>query len=500
MKKQTINKTLKKAMATLSVLLILVTAMCITVMAEDVPVTPEIISKNVSFDDNLHLYFAVPADGIDAANITLNVYEDAAGKNELQTPRSPALNKKDGTYLYNVNGTSCYVFRTIGIAPKEADKTIYVQAVNTVDGEEYKSEIVGYNIVTYLNEMLYKREFINATSGKALTQKNLYLNTLDYCSWAQDLFLNYNDSDSSNDVPLFNEYNYVYVKDGTVDGKESGLYLDDAEATLAAVNASGKQWEITKYIDGVAKVSNLKLGEKLIVDAPMTLKLVDDAEAAMKGTIGFDSADDLTNNSLVVNYTGTAWENNLVKMTTDGASTVAERFRIKPTGTNKGMDTFVFEADITIDNTNADTKPNGTIYFGAYNRDASNAGAFLAGGKLASLVMTSSSNKVGVYIPAAPADAFTGSQQAGEKLSFKARYTYQYVTATADVAAYANITLEIVDASGATLQSVSMALTTNVFTPDECLAFEMNANSAMSGVIYIDNASFYQTGNALNAE
>ena len=99
MKKRTINKALKTAIATLSVLLVLISAMCVTVMAEDTSVTPEIVSKNVSFDDNLHMYFAVPAEGIDVSNITLKVYEDAAGQNELQTPRTPAVNKDDGTYI-----------------------------------------------------------------------------------------------------------------------------------------------------------------------------------------------------------------------------------------------------------------------------------------------------------------------------------------------------------------------------------------------------------------
>ena len=497
MKRQTIKKSTKTAIVVFSLLVVLVAALCTTVMANDAPVTPRVISKNVSFDDNLHIYFAVPAEGIDISNIKLNVYEDAEGKNELQTPRSPAFDTKNNTYIYNVNGTPCYIFRTIGIAPKEADKTIYVQAVNTVDGEEYKSEIVGYNILTYLNEMLYKNGFITETEGKALVQRNLYLDTLDYCSRAQDLFVNYKDNDSTNDVPLFNEYNYVYVEDGAVNGNKHGLFLDEAEVTLAAVNAGGKQWEITKYIDGVATVSNLKLGENLIVDAPMTLKLVDDAEAAMKGAIRFDSADDLTNNSLVVNNTGTTWENGKVKMTTDGASTVAERFRIKPTGTNTGMDTLVFEADITIDNSDATAKPNGSIYFAPYNRDASNSSAFVAGGKLPSLSMNSSTNTVAVYLGGA---SFTGSSQVGESLNIKVRYTYQYVPATADAAACANIKLEMLDANGTTLQSVSITATDKVWTPDQCLAFEMNANSAMTGVVYIDNVSFYQTGNVLSAE
>ena len=494
MKKQTINKALKTAIATLSVLLVLVAAMCINVMAEDTPVTPEIISKNVSFDDNLHLYFAVPAEGIDVANITLNVYEDADGQNEIQTPRSPAVNKNDGTYIHNVNGVSCYIFRTIGIAPKEADKVIYVQAVNTVDGEEYKSEIVGYNIVTYLNEMLYKKGYITATSGKALTQKNLYLNTLDYCSWAQDLFLNYNDSDAENDAPLFNEYHYVYVKDGTVDGEDSGFYLNNEEATLVATNAGNKQWEITKYVDGVATVSTLALDKKLTVDASMTIKLVDDAEAVMKGTVRFDSADNLSDFSLVAMKAGAVWDNGKVKLTGDGTGSVTERFRVYPTGANSGKDTIVFEADVTIDNTIDSAKPNGIIYLSPLS--VTTSGSTAVGTKI-SLQFTSSKNQANVYLNNG---SYSGSSQVGTNLSFKIRYTYQYIAATADTAASAFCILEFLDADGNVLNSVSTTTTSAIKTPDECLTFEMCANSNFSGVIYIDNVAYYQTGNALSAE
>ena len=169
------KKTTKIFMCAMAVILAFAASCVIAFAADEAPKTPEIISKNVSFDDNLHLYYAVPAEGIAKENITLNVYEDAEGEIELQTPRTPVINNEDGSYIYDVNGTDCYIFRTIGIAPKEADKTIYVQAVNTVDGEEYKSEIVEYNIVTYLNEMLYKKGFVTKTEGKALVQKNLYL-------------------------------------------------------------------------------------------------------------------------------------------------------------------------------------------------------------------------------------------------------------------------------------------------------------------------------------
>ena len=252
------NKLIKIISLVLSLVLIVSSATALFTSAEaDTEVTPEVISKNASFDDNIHLYFAVASEGIEKENISLKVYSDAEGTVELQTPRTPEAETE------NVHGTECYIFRTLGIAPKNADSKIYVQAVNTVGGTEYKGDIVEYSVLDYLYEMLYKDGFIEAKSGIALTQKNLYLSTLEYCAYAQDFFINYKDNDSTNDVPLFTDYAYVAVKDGTVDGKKQATYLKSAsaEVTLATDAATeGMIWEVTEYEEnGLAKISEVEL-------------------------------------------------------------------------------------------------------------------------------------------------------------------------------------------------------------------------------------------------
>lgn len=484
MKKLVFNKKAKTIVAVLAMLILVVAATCVSAGAEQTALTPEIISKNVSFDDNLHLYFAVPAEGIDVSNITLKVYEDAAGQNELQTPRTPAVNKDDGTYIYNINGTPCYIFRTIGIAPKEADKVIYVQAVNTVDGEEYKSDIVGYNIVTYLNEMLYKKGYITASSGKALTQKNLYLNTLDYCSWAQDLFLNYNDSDSENDVPLFNEYNYIYVDGGTVDGEAYGFYLDGETANLAAENADNKMWEVTKYVNGVAVVSELGIGNPLTVDENMTVKLVVDESAAAKGTIRLNSADELADTSKFAMMFSAAWENGKIKVTADPTANT-ERVRIYPTGTQTGKNTLVFEADMSVD----PSQLNGILYFRPLL--ATTSGSTGTGVQM-SLNAQSSGNKISVYCNGAEYSGKALVGEAGKMLEFTVRYTYEYTPAVGDTAASAKCTLEMIDiATGDLIHSATITTATCVAS-DSVLTFEVYANSSLGGTFYLDNLALYQ--------
>lgn len=481
---KTTKTSVKIILSAIAFALVFAASCVITFAASAEPVTPEIISKNVSFDDNLHLYFAVPAEGIDVSNITLKVYEDAAGQNELQTPRTPAVNKDDGTYIYNINGTPCYIFRTIGIAPKEADKVIYVQAVNTVDGEEYKSDIVGYNIVTYLNEMLYKKGYITASSGKALTQKNLYLNTLDYCSWAQDLFLNYNDSNSENDVPLFNEYNYIYVDGGTVDGEAYGFYLDGETANLAAENTDNKMWEVTKYINGAAVVSELSIGDPLTVDENMTVKLVVDESAAAKGTIRLNSADELSDTSKFAMRVGTSWENGKIKVVCDPTANT-ERVRIYPTGTQSGKNTLVFEADISVD----PSQLNGILYFRPLLATTSGSNGT---GVQMSMQAQSSKNQVNLYLSGSTVTGSALVGEAGKMLNFTIRYTYEYTPAEGEVAASALCTLEIVNSTtGETIQSLSKATETCV-APDSVLTFETWANGALSGTFYIDNLALYQ--------
>ena len=484
MKKLVFNKKAKTIVAVLAMLILVVAVTCVSAGAEQTTLTPEIISKNVSFDDNLHLYFAVPAEGIDVSNITLKVYEDAAGQNELQTPRTPAVNKDDGTYIYNINGTPCYIFRTIGIAPKEADKVIYVQAVNTVEGEEYKSDIVGYNIVTYLNEMLYKKGFITKTEGKGLVQKNLYLDTLDYCSRAQDLFLNYNDSDSENDVPLFNEYNYIYVDGGTVDGEAYGFYLDGETANLAAENTDNKMWEVTKYVNGVAVVSEHGIGDPLTVDENMTVKLVVDESAAAKGTIRLNSADELADTSKFAMRVGTSWENGKIKVVCDPTANT-ERVRIYPTGTQSGKNTLVFEADVSVD----PSQLNGILYFRPLL--ASTSGSTGTGVQM-SMQAQSSKNQVNLYLSGSTVTGSALVGEAGKMLNFTIRYTYEYTPAEGEVAASALCTLEIVNSeTGETIQSLSKATETCV-APDSVLTFETWANGALSGTFYIDNLALYQ--------
>ena len=476
------NKLIKIISLVLSLVLIVSSATALFTSAEaDTEVTPEVISKNASFDDNIHLYFAVAAEGIEKENISLKVYSDAEGTVELQTPRAPEAETE------NVHGTECYIFRTLGIAPKNADSKIYVQAVNTVGGTEYKGDIVEYSVLDYLYEMLYKDGFIEAKSGIALTQKNLYLSTLEYCAYAQDFFINYKDNDSTNDVPLFTDYAYVAVKDGTVDGKKQATYLKSAsaEVTLATDAATaGMIWEVTEYEEnGLANISEVELdpsGEtKINITTDTVVKLVSN----IKGTLRFNTADSLNDTSKIAMKAGTTWENGRIKITADGTGTVTERLRVYPTGTNTGKSVAVFEADVSIDYSSANaSQPNGIFYLSPLA--VTTSGSTAVGTKIC-LQLQSSKTQANVYLNGV---TNSGSALVGEQLDFKIRYTYEYSAENAN----AVCTLEILDLDGNTLQSVTTTSTNNIKSPDDCLTFEMCANSSVVGTLYIDNVAFYQ--------
>jgi hypothetical protein len=71
------NRKLSKICLLTIALAMLITAIVgISVHAEDAPEAPEIVSKNVSYEGALHLYYAIPVtDAVTADNTVVNVYK-----------------------------------------------------------------------------------------------------------------------------------------------------------------------------------------------------------------------------------------------------------------------------------------------------------------------------------------------------------------------------------------------------------------------------------------
>ena len=188
--------------------------------------TPEIISKNVSYSDNLFLYYAVPKASITTGETPKLIGTDKNGSYEV-------TNYTEDT----VGGIDCYIFRSRGIPAKELNTT---QTVRIAAGDAM-SEAVTYSVEQYLYEKLYDEGYIaedvndntaiGKNDGKDNIRKNVYLKLLEYGALVQQLLVE-NISDPIADTP--------YVSINGTDVEVSGEYDLETEFTLNAPTSGDK--------------------------------------------------------------------------------------------------------------------------------------------------------------------------------------------------------------------------------------------------------------------
>ena len=215
------NRIFKLLVLTLSLILV-IGASVITTAAENEETTPTIISKNLEYGEKFAIMYAVDAATVAEGPVTLKVYAQAPaeGVAALRTYTSAAPE------TIEINGveTSAYVFITEGIAPKDMADEFYAQAT---DASGKVGAAVKYSVVEYLLERLY--------GGYDLedTQIELYKTAHAFGVATQNRF-------AAGDAIRMNDYKYVRVVDGTVNGVEKGMFLAGTPLTLSA-NAKGWQ-------------------------------------------------------------------------------------------------------------------------------------------------------------------------------------------------------------------------------------------------------------------
>ncbi len=231
------SKFSKIGLCAVALALLLAAFVGISVHAENTPEAPQIVSKNVSYEGALHLYYAIPVtDSVTADNTVVNVYKT--------NPDTDASAELVGTYsgdeeYIEMLGGDFIVVRTGGIPAKDIAKYVYAQPIS--DGVAGK--VARYSVVEYLYERLYIGESTEI-------QTNLYKSTLQYGIDAQAALDTKALADGT--VDPIADYKYVYAKDATIDaeGNNSGLYLEGESLTL------------TCTAEGVLEGWNLKtLGE-----------------------------------------------------------------------------------------------------------------------------------------------------------------------------------------------------------------------------------------------
>lgn len=204
---------------TVALALLLTAFVGISVQADETPDAPEIVSKNVSYEGALHLYYAIPVtENVTAANTVVNVYSS--------NPETDANAELLGSFSGEeeniaVLGGNYVVVRTQGIPAKDIANYVYAQPVSA----GVVGKVVRYSVAEYLYERLYVSE--NSTD----LQKKLYNSTLTYGMDAQAVL-------APSATPIAN-YKYVYAYDATIDaeGNNSGLYLAGDSLALTYTGA-----------------------------------------------------------------------------------------------------------------------------------------------------------------------------------------------------------------------------------------------------------------------
>ena len=222
------NKNSKILVLILSLVIIVSAAFVMSASAAETDPKVEIVSKNLSYEDNIRILFAVKAENIGDADVALKVYEE----DPLDNPEAEVKETVYAAYTESINSYGeCQVFFTKGIAAKFLNKQIYAQAEVTVDGVTYKSRVERYSIVEYCHEMIAKESTDAAKDAK-------YMDVIEYGAAIQSFLTD----DGKYNGALATEYNYVTIEGGTLDGKyDSGIYLAGAKVYPQAQGVA--KWE-----------------------------------------------------------------------------------------------------------------------------------------------------------------------------------------------------------------------------------------------------------------
>lgn len=201
----------------LALALLVIGAVALTASAEEAP-SVEIVSKNLSYDSNISILFAVKTANTDVAP-KLDVYTMVDG--DLVFEKSVDATFTPSNSLEKVGFANAYIFFTDGIVAKHLDSEIYVQAVVG----EYKSDMERYSVVEYCHEM----------NAQKATDK--YNKIIEYGALVQQMLA----EDGKFSGAYATDYKYVTIDGGTLDGQfDSGIYLKGETVTPYA--EGGKSW------------------------------------------------------------------------------------------------------------------------------------------------------------------------------------------------------------------------------------------------------------------
>ncbi len=272
------KKFTKFLVAVLTVALLLGTVFAIGVSADDttpdasasVPASqddaPWVISKNVSYSENIHLLLAINASKV----------EDESLLGVKVTMGERVCEEFNGVeYVADLYGESdegaveAYVIHTLGVAAKDMADELTIEIV--YDGNIV--ETTTYSVAEYFYERLYKDEIILATDGAKLNQKELYLASLKYGNAAQKLL-------ASSDVLYIEDA--IYIRSDV----ESVPTIFDSNQLLTL---PAGYYNVKSYVNGEI-VNSVVSGGNYMIKNPAVISMIntDSSYKAPEDAIDFD--------------------------------------------------------------------------------------------------------------------------------------------------------------------------------------------------------------------
>jgi len=201
--------------------LVLVGIFSIFASTVNTPTTLSVSGKNLSFSDSVYIVFYVEAEGVDAKDVELLVWNTP--KDSYTINDSP----KKLSYLRTekISGKDYLCFEYRDLAAKNMADTIYARAfVPSVSGGHY-SDLTNYSVLQYAYNKLGKTG--TATTNADL--KALLTDMLEYGAAAQIEFNHKTDRLATSD------FKQVKVNGGFLpDGTERGFFLKNDTVILTA--------------------------------------------------------------------------------------------------------------------------------------------------------------------------------------------------------------------------------------------------------------------------
>ena len=201
-----------------------------------------VISKNVSYSENIHLMLAIDATEVEDQSKLAVKITDAAG-NVSEEMFSTTL--VEDLYGESDDGAvAAYVVRTLGVAAKDMADVLTIEVI-------YDTKVVEtttYSVAEYFFQRLYADEIILATEEKEVNQKNLYLSSLKYGNAAQKLL-------AASDALYLEDA--IYVK-SDINGIPA---IFDSREILALPNGF---YSVKSYVDGKVVNSVVEGGDYII--------------------------------------------------------------------------------------------------------------------------------------------------------------------------------------------------------------------------------------------